>query len=188
MIKIGLTGSIASGKSIASKIISKKKGPVFNADKIVNKLYKHDYFKKLIIKKLKFNSKKKFKSELQNSILKDESVLKKLEKIIHPLVRKKMITFLEENKNKKLSFCEIPLLVESKLTKYFDVIIFIKSKKIIRLKRYLLKGGDAKLFLLLNKHQFADAKKMKFCDHIVVNNNSLSFLKKQLYNIIKLYE
>ena len=40
MIKIGITGSIASGKTTASKIISNKKGPLFSADKVVKELYK----------------------------------------------------------------------------------------------------------------------------------------------------
>ena len=52
----------------------------------------------------------------------------------------------------------------------------------------MLKGGGIKLFSLLNRQQIKDSKKMKFCDHIVVNNKSLSILKKKLLNIIKLYE
>ena len=44
------------------------------------------------------------------------------------------------------------------------------------------------LFSLLDKHQIKDTKKMKFCDHIVVNNKSLSFLKNKLFNIIRYYE
>jgi len=104
------------------------------------------------------------------------------------MVRKEMLIFLKKNKNKKLLFLEIPLLIESRLTKYFDVIIFIKSKKILRLKRYKLKKGNVKLFLLLDNHQLKDYKKMKLCDHIVVNNKSLAVLKKNLLNIIKLYE
>ena len=99
-----------------------------------------------------------------------------------------MLVFLRKNKNKKFLFCEIPLLIESRLTKYFDTIIFIKSKNNLRLKRYKLKGGSVKLFYLLDKQQLKDTKKMKFCDHIVVNNRSLSILKKKLSNIIKLYE
>ena len=85
-------------------------------------------------------------------------------------------------------FFEIPLLIESKLTKYFDSVIFIKSRNNLRLRRYKLKGGSVKLFALLNKQQLPDVKKMKFCDHIVVNNKSLSILKRKLSNIIKLYE
>ena len=54
--------------------------------------------------------------------------------IIHPLVRKEMKKFTKKNKNQKTLFYEIPLLIESKLMKYFDIIIFIKTKKKIRLK------------------------------------------------------
>ena len=111
-----------------------------------------------------------------------------LEKIIHPLVRKQMIVFLDKNKNKKMLFCEIPLLVENKLKKYFDVVIFIQSKKSLRLKRYKQKGGNEKLFSLLNRRQLKDAQKVIFCNHIVVNNSSLDLLKKKLLNIMKLYE
>ena len=188
MIKIGLTGSIASGKTTASKIISSKKGPLFSADQVVKKLYTKNSFKKLVAKKLNFELSSKFKERIKFKILRNKDNLKKLEKIIHPLVRREMFLFLKKNKKRKYLFFEIPLLIESKLTKFFDTIIFIKAKRSLRLKRYKLKGGNIKLFLMLNKKQLKDAKKMKFCDHIVVNNKSLSILKKQLYNIINLYE
>jgi dephospho-CoA kinase len=187
MIKIGLTGSIASGKTTASKIIASRRGPLFSADKAVKKLYNKDSFKRLIAKKLNFHTNLKFKNEIKNKILQKRKNLRKLEKIIHPLVRKEMFAFLKKNKNKKYLFFEIPLLIESKLTKYFDIIIFVKSKKNLRLKRYKLKGGNVKLFSLLDRHQLKDIKKMKFCDHVVVNNKSLAILKKKLSNIINLY-
>jgi len=188
MIKIGVTGSVASGKTTASKIISSRKGPLFSADKVVKKLYTRNNFRKLIARKLDLKLNKNFKNEVKNRILKKKKILKKLEKIIHPLVRREMFVFLRKNKNKKFLFFEIPLLIESKLTKYFDVIIFIKSKKNLRLKRYKLKKGNVKLFSLLDKRQLKDTRKMKLCDHIVVNNKSLTVLKKNLLNIIKLYE
>jgi dephospho-CoA kinase len=84
-------------------------------------------------------------------------------------------------------FCEIPLLVESKLTKYFDKVIFVKSSKSLRLKRYILMGGNEKLFNFLDKKQIKVSRKAKFCDHVIVNNKSLTILKKNLLNIIKKY-
>ena len=54
MIKIGLTGSLASGKTTASKIISNRRGPLFSADKVVKKLYIQNSFKRLIAKRLNF--------------------------------------------------------------------------------------------------------------------------------------
>ena len=188
MIRIGLTGSIASGKTTASKIISRRRGPLFSADDVVKKLYKKINFKKIVVKKLKIKSRSDFKRKIKNIIFSKQGTLKKLEEIIHPMVRKEMLVFLKKNKNKKFLFLEIPLLIESKLTRYFDVIIFIKSQRNLRLKRFRLKKGNIKLFSLLDSSQLKDTKKMKFCDHIVVNNKSLTILKKNLLNIIKSYE
>ena len=189
MKKIGITGSLASGKTTASKILSNKAGPLFNADNVVRNFYTNSKFKRKIIKLLNISRKKNLKNEVKKKILKSKNNLKKLERVIHPMVRKEMVAFIKKNKRKKMIFLEIPLLIESKLTKYFDIIIFIKSKKSIRLKRYLLKNQKSKKFFeLLNKKQIKDENKIKYCDHLVVNNSSLSDLKKKLYGILKLYE
>ena len=188
MIKIGITGSLASGKTTASKILSNKKRPLFSADKVVRKLYRQNYFRNFVAKSLRFKLSKNFKKQLKDSIMQKNAKLKKLEKIIHPLVRKEMFVFFKKNKSCKVIFFEIPLLVESKLLKFFDVVIFIKSAKSLRLKRYISRGGNIKLFSFLDHHQIKDTVKRRFCDHVVTNNKSLSILKKQLSNIIKLYE
>jgi dephospho-CoA kinase len=187
MIKIGITGSISSGKTTASKFLSYKKGPLFSADKEVKKLYKNAEFKKLIIKKFDLNNESNFKKLLKEKIIKNKIYIKKLEKIIHPIVRKEMKKFSTSHKKNKKVFYEIPLLVESKLMKYFDVIIFIKAKKTVRLKRFIAKGGNKKLFMMLNSKQFSDKKKSKLSDHVVVNEKNLSILKRNLLGIIKLY-
>ena len=188
MIKIGITGSLASGKSTASKFLSEKRGPLFSADSAVKELYKSPSFKSLISKKFKINNNNKIKKNLKKMIFNNSAELKKLEKIIHPLVRKKMKNFSVKNKNKKFLFYEIPLLIESKLMKYFDKIIFIKSKKQIRLKRFKSKNKDKKLFNLLNSKQMSDNVKTKYCDHVVVNEKNLKILKKNLSTIISKYE
>ena len=69
-----------------------------------------------------------------------------------------MKNFSSIHKRKKLIFYEIPLLVESKLMKFFNVIIFIKANRKIRLKRFKSKLGDEKLFKLLDSKQFPDKK------------------------------
>ena len=188
MIKIGITGSIASGKTTASKIISKKCGPLFIADKAVKDLYFKKDFKKLISKKFKIEQGKNFKVEMRKIIFKNKKNLKILEKIIHPLVRMEMFNFQKKNRKKKFLFFEIPLLVENKLYNYFNTIIYVKCKKAIRLKRYLKQGGSKELFNFLNNNQLKDNKKSKYCDHIVVNNSSLTVLKRKLLNIIVNYE
>ena len=138
--------------------------------------------------KRKFNIKQRnLKETLKKIMLQDSKQVKKLEKLIHPLVRKEMKKFSINNQRKKIVFYEIPLLIESNLIKYFDIIIFIKAKKKIRLNRFLDKGGEKKIFNLLNKRQFSDIKKAKFADHIVVNEKNLNILKKNLSVIISKY-
>ena len=188
MIKIGITGSLASGKTTASKILSSKRGPIFSADKAVKELYKNKHFKSLVSKKFKIKNNSQLKKSLKKLILKNKNNINKLERIIHPLVRKKMKNFTVKNKNKKLLFYEIPLLIESKLMKHFNSVVFIKAKKQLRLKRFLSKSGDKKLFNLLNNKQMNDTKKIKFCDHVVVNEKNLNILKMNLMAIISEYE
>lgn len=188
MKKICITGSLASGKTTASKILSLRRGPLFNADEVVKKLYKQNYFKQLILKKFKIKSNQNIKIYFRNKIITNKFFINKIEKIIHPIVRKEMRKFTKKNIKKKLIFYEIPLLIESKMMKNFDKIIFVKAKKNIRLKRFKLKGGSKKLFEILNNKQLSDAKKIKFCDHVVVNEKNLKFLKKSLLGIIGKYE
>ena len=187
MKKIGITGSLASGKTTASKILSSKKGPLFSADKVVKKLYQNKNFKKLLGKKFKIKNNSNLKRVLRKKILSNKAYLTKLEKIIHPLVRAQMKNFLKRNKSKKFVFFEIPLLIESKLTKKFDIIIYIRTKKSLRLRRFKSKGGSKRLFDLLNNQQMADIKKAKYCDHIIVNKKIL-ILKKNLLYILSKYE
>ena len=69
-----------------------------------------------------------------------------------------MTNFIRKNKGKKMIILEIPLLVESKLMKYFDIIIFISSNKKKRLSRYLKNGGNKNVFLALDKRQIKDKR------------------------------
>ena len=187
MKRIGITGSVASGKSTAGKIL-RKKGPVFSADSVVKKLYSQRRFKTYVSKKLKIINSSNLKSLIKKKILKDKSFFKKVEKIIHPLVRKEMTNFIKKHKNKKFTFFEIPLLVESRLMKNFDMIIFIKAKRSLRMKRFKQKGGDKVFFNILNSKQLSDRNKSKYCDYVVVNEKNLDILKKNLLDILKIYE
>ena len=66
----------------------------------------------------------------------------------------------------------------------YDKIIFVNSRKDLRLKRYLKRGNNKRFFNLLNKRQLSPAKKIKYCDYVINNNNSLKLLKKNV-KIIK---
>ena len=96
MIKIGITGSISSGKTTVIKLISHRRGPVFSADKCVKKLYNDKKVKAIIARKISLQSTSNFKSEIKKKILSEKKVLRKLEMILHPLVRRKMYSFLKK--------------------------------------------------------------------------------------------
>ncbi|OUW48660.1 MAG: dephospho-CoA kinase [Candidatus Pelagibacter sp. TMED196] len=183
MIKIGITGSLASGKTTAARIFAGTKYPLFNADKEVQNIYNQKDFKSKISKKFKIKSLKNIKSEIKKIIINNKILIKDIEKIIHPLVRKKIKIFIKKNKKKKLIFFEIPLLIESKLMKDYDIIIFINSKKNIRLKRYLKRGKNKEIFNLLDKRQLLPSKKIKFCDYVINNNKDLKKLKRIIKSI-----
>ena len=72
--------------------------------------------------------------------------------------------------------------------KNFDIIIFVKAKKSIRLKRFKKKGGSKEFFTILNNKHLSDAKKIKYCDHIIVNEKNKKILKNNLSDILKQYE
>ena len=99
-----------------------------------------------------------------------------------------MVNFTQKHKNKKFIFFEIPLLIESRLMKNFDIIFFIKAKKSLRLKRFKEQGGKKLFFNILNKKQFSEKKKAKYCDYVIVNEKNLNILKKNLFDILKKYE
>tara|TARA_B100001029_G_C14850255_1_gene333306 strand:+ start:67 stop:630 length:564 start_codon:yes stop_codon:yes gene_type:complete len=184
MIKIGITGSISSGKTTVANILAGRNHPLFDADKEVSKIYGSPLFKTKVSRKFGLKSKKNIKDKIKKIIFKNKNNLKILEKIIHPIVRKNMKSFIKRNKSKKILIFEIPLLVESKLMKNFDIIILVISKKKLRLKRYIKKSKNKKIFDVLNKRQLGPAKKRKFCDFVISNNYSLKVLKKNAKNII----
>ena len=102
MIRIGVVGAIGSGKSYVSKSFG---FPLFNADLEVAKLYKKD--KKIFIKLKKvlpkcFDSFPVKKKEVTDAILANNSNLRKIIKIIHSSIKKKLQNFLKINKKKKL--------------------------------------------------------------------------------------
>ena len=184
MIKIGITGSLASGKSTVAKMISSRKYPLYNADIAVKKIYQTNIFQEKVFKKFKLKNKKNIKNKIKKIISSDKESLKVLEKIIHPLVREQVRKFTKKNNGKKFIIFEIPLLVESKQMKNYDRIIFVNSRKDLRLKRYLKRGNNKRFFDLLNKRQLSPAKKIKFCDYVINNNGSIKLLKKNIKNIM----
>ena len=181
MIRAAVIGGIGSGKTFVANLF---KCPVFNADDEVKKIYKtnkacFNKLKKILPSYIKsFPIKKK---ELVEAINKDKKNLKKISYIVHPLVRQKMNLFLKKNKKQKIVLLDIPLLIENKLNKKGDILIFIKSKKSKILHR-LKKRPNFNLEFLKNlqKNQTMLSKKIKLANYIVHNNYATNIMKKKI--------
>ena len=82
MFKIGITGSIASGKTTVAKILAADQKKIFNADKVVKDIYKKKSFHELIKSKFKIKKKENMGNEIKILINKEKRNLKKIEKLI----------------------------------------------------------------------------------------------------------
>ena len=191
MIKIGLTGNIASGKTLSENIFKSYGIHVISADDIVHDLLKND---KNVIKKVtnifpnadifenNILSRKKLAKIVFNSI----DLRKKLEKILHKEVIDKINDFFEKNKNENIAIASVPLLFEAKLQNMFDVIIFIQANENIRLKRLMNRNNYSQEFAKkIMDAQMNEYLKLPLSNFIIQNNQDEAYLKKQIDEIIK---
>ena len=185
MIRICIVGDIGSGKSYVAKQF---KYPVFNADNEVIKIYRKSRkcFKKLkkIFPKyiVSFPINKK---ELSQTIMGRKNNINKINKIIHPEVRLRMNKFLNKNKKKKAVVLDIPLLLEGKINKKTDILVFVESKKKEINKRLKKRGNfHPKIFKKLKKLQLPLETNKKKSNFVIKNNFKSMFVKKNV-KIIK---
>ena len=186
MIRVAILGDIGSGKTFVSKQFGY---PIFNADEEVRKIYKKDKSCFLKIKKAfpKFIlSNFLNKKELMDVILDDFENLKKISKIVHPLVRKKLNNFLKKNKKRKMVVLDIPLFIENKLNKKNDILVYIKAKKKdIQKKLKKRKNYNREIFKNLKLIQLPLSKKKRMSDFKLVNNFNSNKIKKDIIKIKK---
>ncbi len=186
MIRVGILGDIGSGKTFVAKNFGY---PVFNADLEVSKLYKKDLnvFKKF--KKLFPNYIKSFpinKNQVVLAILQNKNNLKRIVKVVHPEIRKKLNIFLKKNKKKKIVILDIPLLLENRIYNKRDILVFIQSNKSNILKKLKKRDNYNKTLLSrFKKIQFSLDFKKKKSHFIIKNNFKKKEVKKNIRDIIK---
>ena len=185
MIRIGILGDMGSGKSYVANNFGY---PVFNADNEVSKLYKKNkkIFRKLN-KKLP-NHILSFpidKIEVTKAILTNKSNLKKIIKIVHDEIRKKMKLFIKKNKNKKIVILDIPLLLENKINNKSDIMVFVESRKEEIEKRIKKRVNfNRKLFNKFKKIQYSKSYKKRKSDFIIKNDFTEKSVKKGIRSIL----
>ena len=186
MIRIAVLGDIGSGKSYVAKQFGY---PVFNADTEVAKLYRksrrcYNKLKKMLPEYIVSFPVKKI--EISKAIIADQYNLKKIIKIVHPEVRSNMNNFIKKNKNKKLIILDIPLLMENKINKKNDILIFVDAKKKEINKRLKKKFNiNLKIVEKFKKLQLPVELKKQQSDFIIKNNFRNNSIKKNVKKVLE---
>ena len=185
MIRIAVLGDIGSGKSYVAKQFDY---PVFNADTEVAKLYRksrkcYNKLKKTLPGYIVSFPVKKI--EISKAIIADQHNLKKIIKIVHPEVRSNMNNFIKKNKNKKLIILDIPLLMENKINKKNDILIFVDAKKKEINKRLKKRPNiNSKIVEKFKKLQLPVEFKKQQSDFIIKNNFKNNSIKKNVKKML----
>ena len=187
MVRVGIIGSVGSGKSFVANIFKELNFNIFSADNEVNNIYKKN---KSVNKKIsKFFKLKLYKGrinrqELRDALKKNPKKFSFLNKIIHPIVRKKLILFLSKFKKTRLVVLDIPLLIENKMFNFVDIFVYVKTRSNSFNTRIKKRKNLDKLFLnILKKQQRSEKIKEGYAD-FVIYNSSKNKVKLQVKNII----
>ncbi len=191
MLRVAITGNIASGKSQVEKILLLLGYKVIDTDKINHSILASDVHALREIKEAFrddniFNDDNTISREkLGKVIFANDDKKLKLEEILHKRIYKKVDEFFEDNKNEKMVFVSIPLLFETNLEKEFDKIIFVSADEDVRLKRLMERNNFTKAYA---KKRIASQEKEEFkikkSDYIIYNNTDFINLRKQVNNVL----
>ena len=187
MVRVGILGSVGSGKTFIANIFKELSFNIFSADSEVANIYKNNKIvNKKIAKffKLKLYKGKINKQDLRDSLKKNPKKFKFLNKTIHPIVRKRLAIFLSRFKKNKLVVLDIPLLVENKMLNFVDILVLVKTRSNSFLSRIKKRKNLDKQFLnILRKQQASEKIKESYADFIIYNS-SKNKVKLQVKNII----
>jgi dephospho-CoA kinase len=186
---IGLTGSIATGKSFVADIFRKNKIPVFSSDQEVGKLLKE----KKVIDLIK-EQEELFKviengvinkEKLSRLVFKDNKILEILEKILHPLVNERREVFTQQNFKEKIALLEIPLLFEKNYQLLCKKIITTYCSDKTQKERALRRANiDLERFNFITKKQIPGGIKATLADYIVYTEISYDYTERQIEQIL----
>ena len=167
---LGLTGSIGMGKSTTCALFSERGCTIWDADQAVHRAYgiggsAVEPFSKIlpqVIVKQQINREK-----LRQVISEDESILPRIEAIIHPLVRRDRQNFISANPSSILVF-DIPLLFELNAQADFDAVACVFLEPKVQKERVMARPGMTKsYFEMILKKQLPASEKAARSDYVI---------------------
>ena len=184
MIKIAITGNIASGKSAVEKLLSAKGFTVYDTDKIAHEILENSNEVRLAFKDFDILTNDKIdRKKLGDIVFSNKNLLQKLEAIIHPLVKDKLLKIFE--KDDFIVFVSVPQLFEAGFETLFDKIVFITAPEETRLERLMgrnnLTREDALKRIVA---QEKDETKIPKCNFVIQNNADLTNLERQVNGLL----
>lgn len=192
MLSVGLTGNIASGKSIVESYFEKKGIPVINADDVTHELIEKDREIQSKIRKL-FDGEDILnengslsRAKIGQIVFSDQDKLEELENILHPAVIKKIEEFFDQKRDADIVIASVPLLFEIDIQPMFDRTILVCADKKIRLQRLMNRNGYSLEHALdrINS-QISQEEKRNIADFIIENNNDILELELQINKVIE---
>ncbi len=189
MIVLGLTGSIASGKSEVSNIFRKLGYRVFDADTEVHRVYADGSAAQALtsVAAQAIDGLAVDRGVLSKMIAKNPELLPKIETAIHPLIRNRREQFLNAARaaKEKVVILDIPLLFETQSDRDVDATLLVIAPDSLREQRALARPGMTKEKLaFISARQWPQEKKRKLATFTIENDESLAHLEEETKKII----
>ncbi len=183
MIKVGITGSIGTGKSLVSNYFKELGHLVISADEINRKLLTDITIIKSVNKLLfDLDSSILDKKKAAKLIFSNKKKKKELEEFIHPLIYDKMVKQIKEC-NDKIIFLEIPLLFETNFKELTDYNIVVYAEELIQMDRIIKRDGISSDEALKRiESQMPLIEKVIKADYVINNSDTILNTHKQLDN------
>ncbi len=189
MFILGLTGSLGMGKSATAKMFADEGVPVYDADAAVHRLYEEEATGAIEAAFPGTTSGGKVdRAKLGKRVLGDADAMKRLEQIVHPLVRQAEERFLAkaEASGAKVAVLDIPLLYEAAGDKRCDAVVVVSAPPDTQRARAFERPGmsEKKLKAIIAK-QMPDAEKRARADFVVDTSHGFDAARAQVRDILK---
>lgn len=185
---VGLTGGIGSGKSYVGKIFEEYGVPIYISDERAKQLMNKTEVVKAVQAIFSENviiDGKLDRSKIREIVFKDANLLGQLNKVIHPLVRKDFVDWVEQHKESPFILKESAILFENGLEKDCDYIILITAPEELRIKRVMKRDNvDEENIRKIINVQMKDEDKIRKSDYVIVNSDD-NFIKKEVLSVVK---